>query len=90
MQALEEGDLDAALLDQRMPGMDGPAVARMARLAGVGLPLIALTANSSEADRQRCLDAGMDEFLTKPVDPDELAVILARLCQAQKQASMPG
>lgn len=90
LQMLEEGGHDAALLDQRMPGMDGPTVARMARLAGVGLPLIALTANSSEADRQVCLEAGMDEFLTKPVDPDDLFVTLARLCAGQNRASMQG
>lgn len=90
LQILEEGGSDAALLDQRMPGMDGPSVARMARLAGFDLPLIALTANSSEADRQTCLEAGMDEFLTKPVDPDELAVIVARLCQSKNRASMRG
>lgn len=90
LQLLKEGGHDAALLDQRMPGMDGPSVARMARLAGVGLPLIALTANSSEADRQVCLEAGMDEFLTKPVDPDDLFVTLARLCADQNRASMRG
>ncbi len=90
LQLLEEGGHDAALLDQRMPGMDGPTVARMARLAGVALPLIALTANSSEADRQVCLEAGMNEFLTKPVDPDDLFVTLARLCADQNRASMQG
>jgi len=88
MQTLEGGHFDAAILDQRMPGMDGKNVAELARLAGVDIPLIALTANSSEADRKNCLDAGMDAFLTKPVDPDLLAETLLRLCEAKKQASM--
>ncbi|WP_417497260.1 response regulator [Maricaulis sp.] len=89
LRALEEGRFDAALLDQRMPGMDGPEVARMARMSGHDLPLVALTANSSEDDRTNCLEAGMDDFLSKPVDPDLLAATLANLCRAEKQASMP-
>tara|TARA_R110000868_G_scaffold45045_3_gene149878 strand:+ start:17189 stop:19138 length:1950 start_codon:yes stop_codon:yes gene_type:complete len=88
LRALEESSFDAALLDQRMPGMSGPDVARMARLSGQELPLVALTANCSEADRQLCLEAGMDDFLTKPVDPVLLAGTLARLCGGEKQASM--
>ncbi|WP_339738445.1 response regulator [uncultured Maricaulis sp.] len=88
LRALEAGRFDAALLDQRMPGMNGPDVARMARMSGHDLPLVALTANSSEDDRRNCLEAGMNDFLSKPVDPDLLARTLARLCEAGKQASM--
>ncbi|WP_417484761.1 response regulator [Maricaulis salignorans] len=88
LRALEDGGFDAALLDQRMPGMNGPDVARMARMSGHDLPLVALTANSSEADRENCLKAGMNDFLSKPVDPDLLARTLARLCDTGKQASM--
>ncbi|WP_417488963.1 response regulator [Maricaulis sp.] len=88
LRALENGGFDAALLDQRMPGMNGPDVARMARMSGHDLPLVALTANSSEDDRTNCLEAGMNDFLSKPVDPDLLARTLARLCDAEKQASM--
>ena len=88
IQTLETEQFDAALLDQRMPGMDGKNVAELARLSGVDIPLIALTANTSEADRQRCLEAGMDEFLSKPVDPDLLVDTLLRLCGPEKQASI--
>ena len=88
LKAFEEGPLDAALLDQRMPGMDGPELARMLRLQGCELPLIALTANSSEEDRQVCLEAGMDDFLTKPVEPLILATTLNRLCGQEKRSSL--
>ena len=88
LEALSSQQFDAALLDQRMPGLDGPDVARAAREAGCGLPLIALTANDSEADRKLCLGAGMDEFLTKPLDADSLADILTRLCRPGNRASM--
>lgn len=87
-EALAVKEFDAALLDQRMPGRDGPDVARQARADGLDLPLIALTANASESDRKLCLGAGMDEFLTKPLDPERLAAVLTRLCHAEKRASM--
>ena len=79
---------DAALIDQRMPEMNGPDVARAVREAGRRTPMIALTANATEADRSVCLEAGMDDFLTKPVDPDRLAETLVTLCRPQKHASI--
>lgn len=88
LEALTSQAFDAALLDQRMPGMDGPDIARAARGAGLNLPLIALTANDSEADRTICLGAGMDEFLAKPLDADQLATSLTRLCRPGNRASM--
>ena len=88
VEALTVQEFDAALLDQRMPGLDGPDVAREARRQGLRLPLIALTANASEADRKFCLDAGMDEFLSKPLDPDQLSRILLNLCRTENRASM--
>lgn len=88
LQALEGKSFDAILLDQRMPGMDGPEFARMARLNGYELPIIALTANSTEEDRQRCLDAGMDDFLTKPLDPERLFDTLERLCTPENRSSL--
>ncbi|WP_300527640.1 response regulator [Maricaulis sp.] len=88
LKAFEDGPVDAALLDQRMPGMDGPDLARMLRLQGCEVPLIALTANSSEEDRQICLEAGMDDFLTKPVEPLILATTLNRLCGQKKRSSL--
>ena len=60
----------------------------MLRLQGSEVPLIALTANSSEEDRQLCLQAGMDDFLTKPVEPLILATTLNRLCGQKKRSSL--
>ncbi|MHA6287846.1 response regulator [Maricaulis sp. CAU 1757] len=88
LEALKAETFDAAMLDQRMPGLDGPDLARAVRKAGRGLPLIAVTANTTEADRLLCLDAGMDDFLTKPLDPARLAAALGRLCRSGKQASL--
>lgn len=85
LERLRLGGLDAALIDLRMPEMDGPQVAQAARHAGVTTPLIALTANTSETDRRACLEAGMNAFLTKPVDPETLTTTLLSLSKAQNR-----
>jgi CheY-like chemotaxis protein len=63
---------DAMLVDMRMPDMDGPTLTRRIRAstnpALRRLPIIALTGNSHERDRQTCLDAGMNTVLIKPLD----------------------
>lgn len=67
---------DVLLLDVHMPELDGFEVAarirRLEQASGGRLPIVALTARSRREDRDRCLAAGMDDFLTKPVGPEEL------------------
>ncbi|WP_343622268.1 ATP-binding protein [Roseateles puraquae] len=71
---------DAVLLDIQMPDIDGlEATRRIRRTPGLaGLPVLALTAGALAEERRRALDAGMDEFLTKPVDPDKVVQALSR------------
>ena len=74
------GTFDLILMDCQMPEMDGfEATARIrAALAGRRrIPILALTANASDADRQRCLEAGMDAHLSKPLKLERLAEALA-------------
>ncbi len=71
---------DAILMDMQMPGMDGLEATRALRAApGCRLvPVIAITANAFDDDRRRCFDAGMSDFVAKPVDPRDLYAVLLR------------
>lgn len=81
-ERLEQERFDLVLLDVNMPDMSGLEVAQRLRLAEAGtdrrLPLIALTANAVGGFRERCLAAGMDDYLSKPYTLDQLQTVLAR------------
>jgi CheY-like chemotaxis protein len=66
---IQQGQFDVVLMDCQMPKMDGYAATRAIRLLEAGrlIPIVAVTANTTKEDRQRCLDAGMDDFLPKPI-----------------------
>lgn len=82
-------DFDLIILDMQMPEMDGYEAVAELRERGFDGPVLALTANVLAADRQRCLDAGCDEFLGKPVRIRELIQVCARLlCQAEVSADL--
>jgi CheY-like chemotaxis protein/HPt (histidine-containing phosphotransfer) domain-containing protein len=79
LEVLSKGDFDLVLMDVQMPRMDGYAATRAIRAAeplGTHLPVVAMTASAVEGERDRCLAAGMDDFLTKPVDPAALTAAL--------------
>jgi CheY-like chemotaxis protein len=76
--AMKRARYDMVFMDMRMPGMDGPAATRAIRAAGDSTPIVALTANAFAEDRRACLEAGMDDHLTKPLEPDALRVALTR------------
>ena len=86
----EAGVFDLMLLDVHMPELDGFQVVRAVRererAEGGHLPIIALTARSRAEDRERCLAAGMDEFLPKPVRAAELGAAIDRVVGARPRA----
>ena len=84
---------DAILMDMQMPEMDGLEATRalLALSDWQRIPIIAMTANAMNADRQRCLQAGMVDFVPKPIEPEHLFKTLLRWCRphAQTQAAPP-
>jgi PAS domain S-box-containing protein len=80
VRRVRDEPFDLVLMDMQMPVMDGLQAARVIRsMPGrEHLPIIAMTANALPADRQRCLDAGMDDVLTKPIEPERLVEAVTR------------
>jgi CheY-like chemotaxis protein len=88
--AMENDDFDLLLTDIHMPGMDGIEAARAIRAMEEKnlrprVPIVALTADALETGKRACQDAGMDGFLTKPVDPAELEEMFLALFPSQER-----
>jgi len=80
---------DVVLMDLQMPVLDGYQATRQIRetLGETSLPVIAMTANAFEADRQRCLEAGMNAHLSKPIEVETLVATLGRFCALPEAAA---
>jgi signal transduction histidine kinase/CheY-like chemotaxis protein len=84
LKAIQEmGSFDAALMDVQMPEMDGfeatKAIREAERTSGNHLPIIAVTAHAMKEDEERCVAAGMDGYVSKPIRPAALSAVLERL-----------
>jgi CheY-like chemotaxis protein len=89
---LRESSYDAVLMDMQMPVMDGlEATREIRRMPGLGaLPVIAMTANAMASDRERCLEAGMNDHVAKPIDPKQLWETLLAWIKPRLPQPLPG
>ncbi len=92
VELVKAGQFDLILMDVQMPGMDGLEATRQIRryeeqTGRPRVPIVALTAHALPGDRERFLEAGMDDYLTKPIDPRELEQTLSRWLSAPARAS---
>ena len=90
VDAVKAAAYDIILMDMHMPEVDGLDAARQIRALGgdaAKTPIVALTANAMASDRQKCVAAGMDDFLSKPFEPADLSAMVAKWAGAESAYS---
>ena len=93
LRLLETGKYELIFMDCQMPEMDGYAATRQIRInesqGRTHVPIVALTAHAMEGDRERCLEAGMDDYLSKPFTLQQLAEMLTRWVPCDRKVAFP-
>jgi signal transduction histidine kinase/CheY-like chemotaxis protein len=91
--AVERGDFDVVLMDVQMPNMSGLEAAAAIRIlergTGKHVPIVALTAHAMKGDEERCLKAGMDGYVAKPIHAGRLMEVIAEVTLAKPEAASP-
>lgn len=89
VEAVGKGEYAIVLMDCQMPEMDGITATQKIRktesLTGRHIPIIAMTADAMEGDRARCIAAGMDDYISKPIDPDQLRKLIEKWLPSMPQ-----
>ena len=93
LAAIERENFDVVLMDVQMPEMDGfeatAAIRAQERDSGKHLPIIAMTAHAMAGDRERCLAAGMDNYIAKPINARALIEVLQQFSDAAREQASP-
>ncbi|QTA82160.1 Signal transduction response regulator, receiver domain histidine kinase, Hpt-like [Desulfonema limicola] len=91
VEALKKTPYDLVLMDMQMPGTDGIEAARIIRDPESGvinpdIPIVAMTANATTEARKKCFDAGMNDYISKPVDPNQLLSVISKFLPVSVKA----
>jgi CheY-like chemotaxis protein len=91
VEAVENGEFDVVLMDVQMPNMSGyeaaAAIRVRERASGKHVPIVAMTAHAMKGDEQRCLEAGMDGYVSKPIQPDHMMEAIARVTGSARETA---
>ena len=94
VKAFQTQSFDIILMDVQMPGMDGfeatAAIRQHEIKIGGHVPIVALTAHAMKGDREICIEAGMDDYLTKPIDRDQLLTKISDILSTSASDELPG
>ena len=89
VERVKEGHYNAVLMDVQMPEMDGMEATSQIRAAKIYTPIIAMTAHALKGDSERCIEAGMDDYVSKPLDPKALIKLLDQWTNVQSKGAVP-
>jgi len=81
LEGLQDQDFDLILMDVQMPVMGGIETSQRIRESKIGTPIVALTANAMKGDREKCIEAGMDDYLAKPIVKARLIELIQNFCR---------
>ena len=85
LEICANNEFDLIFMDMQMPIMDGPSTTKKLRELGCDKPIVALTANAYKEDKERCLSAGCNDFVTKPVARDHLQQVLSKYLDSDQE-----
>ncbi|MBF0229407.1 MAG: response regulator, partial [Desulfamplus sp.] len=89
VDVIRKNSYDIVLMDVQMPEMDGIEATKIIRSENFNIPIIAMTANATQDDSKVCIDAGMNDYISKPIDPEKLCAAILKHIKVSKKICVP-